>query len=332
MTSRIRNLMEASDLNTSAGHEPGGGTGEYLLVVEDSQTQRTLMTSVLEKERWTVRAVDTAEQALAVVESQLPMAVITDLEMPGMSGLQLVQTLRGTHPSLPVILTTSKGSEDVAADALRHGAASYVPKRHVSQTLADVVRQVLNAGEAIRSVRAMGRFATASSITLRIDNDESLVPKVIARLELTLMELGTFDEGCRMQVAMALDEAITNAIVHGNLEVPSSLREIDGGNGYRDLIERRRGESPYADRRVTVSLDATSDKATFQIVDEGPGFDPKSLVDCTDEEHIEGVGGTRHVDDFRVHGFGRTQRDWQPIDDGQTSVLMLTGGDQPSVR
>lgn len=293
--------MNSSNPNASFGDDPCCDPGDvenefdqtrdYILIVDDSPTQRTHMAAVLREDGLEVETVDNAADALVHIAQRQPAIVITDLEMPGMSGLELVQTLRGIHPSLPVVLTTSRGSEDIAAAALRQGAASYIPKRLISKTLPTVVRQVLSAGEAIRSVRSMGRFATRSSITLRIDNDESLVAKVIARMELTLIELGAFDESCRMQVAMALDEALLNAIIHGNLEVPSSLREDGDGSGYGDLIAQRRVTEPYASRRVTVSLDATNESATFVIRDEGPGFDPAMLCDATDDEHIDGVGG-----------------------------------------
>lgn len=300
---RCRNFssMNPSSENRSADYQDCSGASDatgamdelrdYVLIVDDSITQRTHMAAILRDDGLEAETVSDAAEAISQIAKRPPSIVITDLEMPGMSGLDLVQTLRGTNPSLPVILTTSRGSEDVAADALRQGAASYVPKRLISRTLATVVRQVMSASEVIRSVRSMGKFATRSSITLCIGNDESLVAKVIARLELTLIELGTFDEGCRMQVAMALDEALLNAIVHGNLEVPSTLREEGDGSGYGNLIDERRNTEPYASRRVTVSLDATLESATFKIRDDGPGFDPQEICDATDEEHIDGMGG-----------------------------------------
>lgn len=264
---------------------------EYILVVDDSPTQRKHMASVLESDGFRVRVAATGPAAIKIVGEAPPVVVVSDVEMPEMSGLQLVQTLRGTHPSVPVVLTTSRGSEDIAAEALRIGAASYVPKRLIAKSLCQVVRQVLAATEALRSAKATAKFAVRSGIELRIGNEETLVAKVISRLEMTLIELGGFDEGCRMQVAMALDEAILNAIVHGNLEVPSSLREIDGGESYFALIEERKQAEPYRSRGVTISLDATPEMATFVITDEGPGYDPNCLADATDEEHVEGLGG-----------------------------------------
>ncbi|MEM9827777.1 MAG: response regulator [Planctomycetota bacterium] len=272
------------------GDRPSGDA-EYLLVVDDSETARHLMRSILEADGFAVETVADAESALAALHAATPIAIITDLEMPGMSGLDLVQTLRGTHPSVPVILSTAKGSEDIAASALRVGAASYVPKRDVRENLTVVVRQVLSTGEAVRSAQAVGRFATRSGIELSIGNDETLVPKVISRFEMALLELDLFDDGERMQIAMALDEALLNAIVHGNLEVPSELREVDDGVAYHDMIDQRRKQAPYKDRRVTISLDANRDQAVFVVRDMGPGYDPECLTDATDEEHIEGFGG-----------------------------------------
>ena len=51
--------------------------------------------------------------------------------------------------TLPVILTTSKGSEEIAVEALQKGAASYVPKRDMHKTLAQVVRQVMSVRDSI---------------------------------------------------------------------------------------------------------------------------------------------------------------------------------------
>jgi anti-sigma regulatory factor (Ser/Thr protein kinase) len=145
--------------------------------------------------------------------------------------------------------------------------------------------------QATQGVREVAKFATESSITLSLENDELLVPKVITRLELPMVELDLFDEGERMQIAMALDEALLNAMVHGNLEVSSELRQIDDGKPYSDLIAKRKLIAPYKDRRVIVHMNASPSSATIVIRDEGPGFDLTTLRDPTDPENLERAGG-----------------------------------------
>lgn len=263
----------------------------FILVVDDSPTQLRQMQMVLENDGLEVRTASDGAEAMQIIQADQPILVVTDLQMPEMNGLELVASIKSLLPSIPVILTTSQGSEEIAAEALRAGAASYVPKRDLAVGLAPVVRQVMAVNQATQSVREVAKFAVESTITLSLENDESLVPKVISRLELPMVELDLFDEGERMQIAMALDEALLNAMVHGNLEVSSDLRQVDDGKPYWDMIAERKQEPPYKDRRVTVRLQASNESAMFTIRDEGPGFDANSIRDPTDPENLEQIGG-----------------------------------------
>lgn len=263
----------------------------HILVVDDSPTQVRQIQMVLEGDGLMVKTAGDGEEAMKCIQEDPPLLVVTDLQMPNMNGLELVAAVKGHTASLPVILTTSQGSESIAAQALQEGASSYVPKRDLSNALVPVVRQVLAVNQATHTVREVAQFAVESSISLSLENDELLVPKVISRLELPMVELDLFDEGERMQIAMALDEALLNAMVHGNLEVSSELRQIDDGKPYIDLIEERKKTAPYNERRVTIQMHATLDSATIIIRDEGPGFDLSSLRDPTDPENLEKAGG-----------------------------------------
>ncbi len=262
-----------------------------ILIVDDSPTQLYQMQIVLEQDGFTVRTATSAEAALTAIKAELPILVVTDLEMPGMSGLELVELLHVSQPGLPLVLTTSEGSEDVATEALRRGASSYVPKRSISSTLIPVIRQVLSANHAARSVREVAKFAVHCELKLQLGNDETLVPNIIARLELPIVELDLFDDGERMQIAMALDEALVNAIIHGNLEVSSDLRQTDDGKPYVEMIAKRKTIAPYKDRLLHVSLRADKEQVTFKIRDEGDGFSCEDLSDPTHPENLEMAGG-----------------------------------------
>lgn len=263
----------------------------HILVVDDSPTQRRQMQMILEQDGFVVHCAENGEAAIEAIHSDPPRLVVTDLEMPGISGLELVAVVSGMQPAVPVVLTTSEGSESIAAEALRRGASSYVPKHDMASMLAPVVRQVLSIHHAAQSVREVAKYAVEATLRLELENDETLVPNVIARLELPLVELGLFDEGERMQIAMALDEALVNAIIHGNLAVSSELRQTEDGKDYVDAIAKRKTTSPYRDRRVHVSLHADKEQATFTIRDEGGGFSCADLRDPTKPENLERAGG-----------------------------------------
>ena len=106
-----------------------------------------------------VSCCSSAPEALQVIDSTTFDCIVTDLQMPELNGLELVAAVKESMPSIPMILTTSVGSEEIAAQALRAGASSYVPKRDMSSALGAVVRQVLAVNEATRSVREVAKFA-----------------------------------------------------------------------------------------------------------------------------------------------------------------------------
>lgn len=263
----------------------------HILVVDDSPTQLRQIQFLLEKEGFVVQSAMDGIQAIASIEETMPLLVVTDLQMPEMNGLELVASLKESMPSLPVILTTSQGSEEIASQALKAGAASYVPKRELNDTLIPVLQQVMAVNKATKAVPQVAQNAVESNITLEVANDESQIPDIISRLELPMVELDLFDEGERMQIAMALDEALLNAMIHGNLEVSSELRQSDNGTPYVNMIAERKEQAPYRDRKVTIKLEATSEEIIFIIRDDGPGFDAAALRDPTDPENIERAGG-----------------------------------------
>src|SRR5262249_31382151 len=115
-----------------------------VLVVDDSPVDRRIAGGLLEAQSGcTVRYAADGKQALQEMAQQLPDLVLADLQMPEMNGLELVGAVKSDYPLVPVILMTALGSEDIAAQALRQGAASYVPKRKLAEDLVPTVQRIL---------------------------------------------------------------------------------------------------------------------------------------------------------------------------------------------
>jgi CheY-like chemotaxis protein/anti-sigma regulatory factor (Ser/Thr protein kinase) len=263
----------------------------HLLLVEDSPTQLVQMRCLLEEAGYQVSVATNGRDGLAIARSEKPKLVVTDLNMPEINGLELVAVLKDEAPELPVVLTTAQGSEDVAAEALRRGAASYVPKKNVGLDLVITVRRLLAMATTGRSDPELLRLMVGSTVAYRLGNDDALVPRVIVQLKELLRQMEICDERALVQVSTALDEALVNAIVHGNLEVSSELREVDNGREYRRLTLERRQQLPYSQRTVFVSAELTRTQVEFVIRDEGPGFNPNLIPDPTDPAFLERPSG-----------------------------------------
>jgi len=261
-----------------------------LLVVDDDRTDRAAVRRLLADLEVELVEVPDAERALASVQEEPPDIVLTDLRMPGMTGLELVERLGEEAPGLPVVLMTSMGNERIAMEALGAGAASYVPKGDLGAMLEDTLRELFELVEARRERQEVLRFLEDSRTDFVLPTDIAVIPPfsgfVTAQLEL----LGFGDEAQRNRVGMAVAEALSNAMVHGNLELDSELRDDDRAEFDRQLRSRSE-RSPYAERQVRCRASLSPDEVEFRIEDEGPGFDLSRLPDPTEPENLLAARG-----------------------------------------
>ena len=102
--------------------------GASILVVDDEERVRGLLVRLLEEEGYQVSAVASAEEALRELEGGSHDVVLTDLMMPGRSGMELLGEIRQGHPDTAVILVTAHGTVDSAVEAMGKGAFHYVCK------------------------------------------------------------------------------------------------------------------------------------------------------------------------------------------------------------
>ena len=259
-----------------------------ILIVDDNPVDRTLVTSLLEREpEWEVFQANDGANALVQIPELQPDLVVTDMQMPYVDGLQLVQQIRQFHPRIPVVLITSYGSEQTAVEALKHGAASYSPKSELQRDLVRTARQVLEMSAHVHAERVATDQPVPTNRAFVLDNDVSLIGPLIEHLQGIMPP---WSERDRLQIGMALDEALTNAMYHGNLEIPPRLRDGDD-SAYYALARMRRCQTPYCERRVRVQVEFSDLHLCVQISDEGPGFDPHSVADPTAEHNIANIGG-----------------------------------------
>jgi len=262
-----------------------------ILIVDDDDVDRELAARCLKPlDELTLVHAEDGDKALDAIAQALPDLVLTDLRMPGTDGLELVTKLHDAHPLIPVLLMTSHGSEKIAVEALQAGASSYVPKHDLETDLLDTVEQVLEMTVARQSRSTILHCLEQRESRFELGNDIKLISPLAGFAQESLERLGFGTDAVRTQVGMVLMEALSNAIIHGNLEVSSDLR-ADGTEAYYAMIEQRRTESPYASRKVCCIARESIHDVEYTIIDEGPGFDHASLPDPTSSEGLVRVQG-----------------------------------------
>ncbi len=221
-----------------------------VLVVDDAAVDRRMTGGIIERDLgWRVEYAEDGASALRAMERARPRLVLTDMRMPGMDGLQLVKAVRKTYPAVPVVLVTAYGNETIAIQALRDGAASYVPKKSLAHDLASTLEQVVAVAQTERRQQRLLERLSHTESHFVLENDRSLIPPLVALVQEYLVRLGLCDQTERIRIGVALEEALLNAIYHGNLEVSSELRQ-EGDEPYHRLADERRQQPPYRDRLV----------------------------------------------------------------------------------
>ena len=119
-----------------------------VLIVEDDRDLREALVTTLEMARYRVIEADCAEQALERLSGQAVDMVVSDVNMPGMSGHQLLEQVQRRHPGTPLMLITAYGQINHAVSAMQAGAVDYLVKPFEPAVLIDAVQKVVGGAIA----------------------------------------------------------------------------------------------------------------------------------------------------------------------------------------
>ncbi len=283
-----------------------------ILVVDDEPAMRLLVTSVLKDEGHDVTAAASGEEALQLVGRHHYHVVITDLRMPGMSGLQVLEAVRRDDPDTAVILLTAFGTVEGAVEAMRKGASHYLLK-----PLANPDELRLAVRRVIEERRVADEAATLRQATEAIFPFGELIagdPKMQAALDLarsvapadsTVLLTGETGTGKELVARLIhhwsprADQAFVavNCAALAETLLESELFGHEKG-AFTGAVSQRRGRFELA-HGGTLLLD--------EVGEMSPALQAK-LLRVLQERTLERVGGTKTVTvDVRV--IAATNRD-----------------------
>ena len=258
-----------------------------ILIVDDSAIDRQLMDGLLSKEAdfdaWTA---ENASDALEQMRQGMIDIVVTDLQMPDGDGLSLVRSINETYPDTPAILVTAHGSEEIASKALEEGAAGYVNKTEISKKLVETIRNVWLLMQSERSYEKLAQHTTKTEFKFELDNDASLIPALVDLAQQTMKGIADCENLERLRIAVCLEQALLNALYHGNLEVGHSF-PIPAGDelpddGLRQILHERFNDPRYNNRKIKILVQIKRQRVSFIVRDDGKGFDHSKQENLTE--------------------------------------------------
>src|SRR5215470_7369073 len=135
--------------------ESTANTQGRILVVDDERAMLVALKGLLSKEGYQVETASSGEEAVQKIESGRFHVVLTDLSLGGITGLQVLERAREVDPDIAMIMITAYGSEKVAVQAMKLGAADYLPKPFDNDELRIVVRRVMETALLKRDHRRL---------------------------------------------------------------------------------------------------------------------------------------------------------------------------------
>jgi two-component system nitrogen regulation response regulator GlnG len=113
-------------------------------VVDDDQSIRFVLEKALAREELAVRSFSSGRDVLTALATDEPQVLVSDIRMPGGSGIELLQKIKASHPALPVIIMTAYSDLDSAVSAFQGGAFDYLPKPFDVPKAVELIRRAVD--------------------------------------------------------------------------------------------------------------------------------------------------------------------------------------------
>ncbi len=271
---------------------------EKILVVDDEQSMIQFLSALLRREGYEVLAARSGAEALDVAREHAPDVVITDIKMPGMDGLALLESLKQQDESLPVIIMTAYASQKSAIDALNLGAFQYMEKHAKNDEIKLAVRNALEMRKVRSENSYLKRQLKKSHATKEIIGKSDQMMQVfkmvdkVAETDSTILISGESGTG---------KELIAREIHYRSRRSGGSFVSINCGALPKDLLESNlfghvKGSFTGA-VRDQLGLFQVAEGGTFFLDEVGetqPATQVK-LLRALQEREIIPVGGTKPI-------------------------------------
>ena len=261
-----------------------------VLIVEDDKASRFFLESLLESNDYNFKSAANGIEGLNIFEEYKPDVVLTDIQMPIMDGLELLEAIRDSKSDTIVIMVTAFGTENYAIQALHLGANNYLKKPVSSQELLRLLKKYKAILSSKYSPDTLPGRLINRKFSIDFNTEYNKIPKIVDKV---IIESNLdIDDNEKINIELGLVELITNAIEHGNLNISYEEKQKALDEGILgDLYNKRMEDPVYQNRTITIDFHADLEKYQWTITDEGNGFDWNTLPNPTDEDHILELNG-----------------------------------------
>jgi len=266
-----------------------------ILIADDQLNMRKILKAILESEGYSVDVACNGSEVISLLGKQTYQTVVTDLKMPGMDGLEVLEQASRLFPKLPLIMITAHGTIETAVEAMKKGAIDYITKpfekNEILQTIKKAVKTFdLSDRELSYDTSTPGRFELIGN-SKQMQEIYGVIDKVAAS-PTTILILGESGTG---------KELVAKAIHDNSLVKTKPFIKINCAAIPENLLE----SELFGYEKGAFTGAVTSKPGRFELADGGTlfldeiGEIPKEmqvkLLRCLQEQEFERVGGLKTI-------------------------------------
>jgi two-component system response regulator FlrC len=269
-----------------------------ILIVDDESDMRTALSHALIESGFSVESAASGSEAVIKCKKTTYSLVITDVKMPGVSGMELLNEIRKRSPRLPVIMITAFGTINSAVEAMQEGAADYILKPFSFETLESAVKKVIGAAGKKEKNSALNPASAAGATPKPIISED---PKVLELLHVA-QNVAISHATVLIQGESGTGKELLASFIHHHGQqkngpyvavncaaLPENLAESElfghEKGAFTGALNRKIGKFELA-KQGTIVLDEISEMAPLL---------QSKLLRVLQEREIDRVGGSRPV-------------------------------------
>ncbi len=269
---------------------------ERIIFIDDEAAMRQAVTQWLGLAGYDLNVFDSAERALEHIDANFGGAIVTDLKMFGIDGMELLRRAVQIDPELPVVLITGHGDVETAVEAMRLGAYDFIEKPFVPERLLEVMRRACEKRALVMENRRLRRGASEKSLGSRIIGTSAAAQQLrdsvadLAGMDVSLVIYGETGTGKDLVARCLHDFGLRqkgNFVAINCAALPETLAESE-------LFGHEAGAFTHAAKSRTGKLEHASGGTLFlDEIDSMPIAVQGKLLRALQERSIERLGSNR---------------------------------------